>query len=65
MTDFVSGKRMMSFRMHTEEGGVIANAVGAGFSGQATPNPNPYLAGKDITLGSKKSRLLKRKTPNV
>ena len=62
VADFMSGQSRLSFRMHSEEG-VIANAVGAGFSGQATPNPNPNLAGRD--LGLKKSRLLRRKIPNV
>jgi hypothetical protein len=62
VTDFMSGRSMMSFRMHAEDG-AMANAVGAGFSAQATPNPNPNLAGRD--LGLKKSRLFKRKTPNV
>jgi hypothetical protein len=62
VTDFMTGQRRLSFRMHAEEG-VIANAVGAGFSSQANPNPNPNLAGRD--LGLKKSRLLRRKIPNV
>jgi hypothetical protein len=61
VTDFMSGRHMLTFRMHTEEG-AIANAVGAGFSGQATPNPNPNLAGRDIGLGKK---ILRRKKPNV
>ena len=63
VTDYVSGKSMKTFRMHTEEG-VVANSVGGGFSSQATPNPNPNLAGRDLGLG-KKSRLFRRKKPNV
>jgi hypothetical protein len=39
--------------MYTEE---IANAVGGGFSSQATPNPNPNLAGSDILLGKRMRR---------
>lgn len=61
VTDFMQGRRRLSFRMHAEEG-AIANAVGAGFSGQATPNPNPNLAGRDISLGRK---IIRRKKPNV
>ena len=43
---------MLSFRMFSEDG--IVNSVGAGFSGQATPNPNPNLAGRDVMLGYRK-----------
>lgn len=49
-----------SFRLHLEEEGM---AVGGGFSGQATPNPNPFLAGKDMALG--KGKIQRRKKPNV
>jgi len=55
------GKHLKSFRTYNEE---IVNAVGAGFSGQATPNPNPNLAGRDIALGGTK-KLMKRKKLNV
>lgn len=48
--NYLNGSSMLTFRMHSEE---IANAVGAGFSSQATPNPNPHLAGRDILLGTK------------
>ena len=48
-TDYLAGKKMLSFRMFSEDG--IVNAVGAGFRGQATPNPNPNLAGRDVLLG--------------
>jgi len=46
-----------TFRMHLED-----MSVGGGFSGQATPDPNPNLAGRDILLGKKIQR---RKKPNV
>jgi hypothetical protein len=61
---FFSG-RLKSFRMHVEDMGMPApvNSVGAGFSGQATENPNPHLAGKDIGLGKKK--IMRRKPVNV
>ena len=49
-TDYVAGRSMLTFRMYTEE---IANAVGGGFSSQATANPNPNLAGSDMLLGGK------------
>jgi hypothetical protein len=49
-----------SFRLHLEEEGM---SVGAGFSGQATPNPNPNLAGRDILLG--KGKIQRRKKPNA
>lgn len=57
--------RLKSFRMHVEDMGMPApvNSVGAGFSGQATENPNPHLAGRDIGLGKK--RLMRRKPVNV
>lgn len=54
------GARLKSFRTYTEE---IANAVGGGFSGQATPDANPNLAGKDLPWGTGKPA--KRKKPNV
>jgi hypothetical protein len=60
VTDYMSGRSMLTFKMHTEEG--IANAVGGGFSGQATANPNPNLAGRDMGLGKK---IMRRKKPNV
>ena len=50
VTNYLNGSSMLTFRMHSEE---IANAVGGGFSGQATPSPNPNLAGRDIMLGKK------------
>jgi len=46
-----------TFRMHLED-----MSVGGGFSGEATDNPNPFLAGRDIPLGKKIQR---RKKPNV
>ena len=52
----IDGRPVISFKMHSEE-----MAVGAGFSGQATPNPNPNLAGRDIGLG----KMQRRKKPNV
>jgi hypothetical protein len=61
VADYMSGRRMLTFRMHTEEG-AIANAVGGGFSSQATANPNPNLAGRDTGLGKK---IMRRKKPNV
>lgn len=56
-TNYLNGSSMLTFRMHSEE---IVNSVGGGFSGQATPNPNPNLAGRDIMLGKKIQR---RKKP--
>lgn len=56
-TDYLNGTSLLTFRMFNEE---VANAVGGGFSGQATPNPNPNLAGRDIMLGKKIQR---RKKP--
>lgn len=53
------GSSMKSFRNYNEE---IANAVGGGFSGQATSGPNPHLAGRDILLGK---RIQRRKRNNV
>ena len=50
--DYLAGKKMLSFRMFSEDG--IVNSVGGGFSGQATPNPNPNLAGRDVMLGFRK-----------
>lgn len=50
VADFMSGRTMKTFKMFHEDGSIV-NAVGAGFSGQATPNPNPNLAGRDIILG--------------
>lgn len=55
--EFFNAPPVKSFRMFVEDG----MAVGGGFSGQATPNPNPNLAGRDIGLG----KLQKRKKPNV
>jgi hypothetical protein len=55
--EFFNQPQVKSFRMFVEDG----MAVGGGFSGQATPNPNPNLAGRDIGLG----KLQKRKKPNV
>ena len=52
----INGRSVISFKMHAEE-----MAVGGGFSGQATPNPNPNLAGRDLGLG----KLQRRKKPNV
>ena len=53
--NYMSGTKLKTFRMHAEE---IANVVGGGFSGQATPSPNPFLAGRDIPLGR---RIMRRK----
>lgn len=61
---FLSGRR--SFGMHLEDmgmTGIIPNSVADGFSSQATANPNPHLAGKDIPLGKRK--IQRRKPPNV
>lgn len=55
-TNYLTGNSMLTFRMYTEE---IANAVGGGFSSQATANPNPHLAGSDILLG----RRIRRRRP--
>ena len=54
-----------SFKMHVEDMGMPApvNSVGAGFSGQATENPNPNLAGRDLGVGKKK--ILRRKPVDV
>lgn len=52
----IDGRSTISFKMHAEE-----MAAGAGFSGQATPNPNPNLAGRDLLLG----KIQRRKKPNV
>lgn len=62
---FLSESVVKSFRMHLEDvgGGPVANSVGTGFSGQATPNPNPSLAGRDLGMGKKK--IQRRKYPNV
>lgn len=59
------GGQLKSFKMHLEDMGMPApvNSVGAGFSGQATENPNPHLAGKDLGLGKKK--IMRRKPVNV
>ena len=51
-TDYLAGKKMLTFKMFNEDG--IVNAVGGGFSGQATPNPNPNLAGRDMLMGYRK-----------
>lgn len=59
--DYLAGKKMLSFRMFSEDG--IVNSVGGGFSGQATPNPNPNLAGRDVMLGFRKP--LKRTAPTL
>lgn len=48
---------LVGFKVYSEE-----MAVGGGFSGQATANANPNLAGRDILLGKKIQR---RKKPNV
>ena len=57
--------RLKSFKMHVEDMGMPApvNSVGAGFSGQATENPNPNLAGRDLGVGKKK--IMRRKPINV
>ena len=59
--NYLNGKNMLTFRMFSEDG--IANAVGGGFSGQATPNANPNLAGRDIMLGYR--RPVRRPNPNI
>lgn len=51
---------MKTFKEYLKE---IVNSVGGGFSGQATENPNPNLAGKDLLMKPKK--ILRRKKPNV
>lgn len=55
--NFLEEKNMKTFKMFMEDG--IVNAVGGGFSGQATPNPNPNLAGRDIVYG----KMARRKLP--
>jgi len=59
------GGRFKSFKMHVEDMGMPApvNSVGAGFSSQATENPNPNLAGRDFGIGKKK--IMRRKSVNV
>lgn len=57
-TNYLTGNSMLTFKMYTEE---IANAAGGGFSSQATANPNPNLAGRDILLGK---RIRRRKPQN-
>lgn len=62
VTEFMSDKKLKSFSMFLEDGGVaIANSVGGGFSSQATASPNPNLAGSDILLGK---RIRRRKPTN-
>jgi hypothetical protein len=51
VADFLSGRNLKTFRMHSEEGGM---AVGAGFVSSANPGGNPHLQGPDIMLGYKK-----------
>lgn len=58
--NYLTGSSMLTFKMYNEE---IVNSVGGGFSSQATPNPNPNLAGRDLGLGTKK--MIRRKKPNV
>jgi len=55
------GSRVPRFRHFAEEG-MVANAVGAGFTSQANPAGNPNLAGRDMFLTK---RLARRKKPNV
>jgi hypothetical protein len=55
----MQGRQIKSFGMFLEDG--IVNAVGGGFSSQATPNPNPNLAGHDIVLG----KMARRKKPQL
>jgi hypothetical protein len=52
VSEFMQGHKIKSFGMFLEDG--IVNAVGGGFSGQATPNPNPNLAGRDVLMGYRK-----------
>jgi hypothetical protein len=56
---------LKSFRMHVEDITMPApvNSVGAGFSSQATENPNPNLAGRDFGVGKKK--IMRRKPVDV
>lgn len=59
--DFMDAK-LKSFSMFLEDGmGGAANSVGGGFSGQATANPNPNLAGHDIVMG----KMARRKKPQL
>lgn len=53
-------RQRKSFKMHLED---ISNSVHHGFSGQATADPNPNLAGRDVLLGTGKP--LRRKKPNA
>jgi len=50
--EFLEGRRL-TFAEFNEE---IANVVGGGFSGQATPAPNANLAGADIVFGPVRRR---------
>ena len=59
--NFLEEKNMKSFKMFMEDGIAIPNAVGGGFSGQATPNANPNLAGRDIVF----AKMARRKLPQL
>ena len=57
----LEGKKMLTCSLFNEDdggnsGAGIPNAEGGGFSGQATANPNPNLAGRDIILGKMRRR---------
>lgn len=54
----ITGAAVPSFREFMEDI-TISNAVGLGFSSQATPVANPNLAGRDIMLG--RHKILRRK----
>ena len=61
----IEGKKMLTFGLYNEnDGGLgagIPNAEGGGFSGQATANPNPNLAGRDIIMG----KIRRRSMPQI
>jgi hypothetical protein len=59
----ITGARIPSFREFSEDIN-ISNAVGLGFSSQATPVANPNLAGRDMGLLTR-NKILRRKKPNV
>jgi hypothetical protein len=59
----IDGRSVPGFRQYLEDVS-ISNAVGLGFSSQATPVANPNLAGRDMGLLTR-NRILRRKKPNV
>jgi hypothetical protein len=63
VADYMSGRSMLTFKMHAEEGeaGPVANSLGAGFVNQSNPNGNPNLQGPDIMTTFK---VFRRDKPN-